>query len=131
MEGRVETQEGYERLSVWQNAMTLVDGLYDVSEHWPSSETFGLVLQARRAAVSVPANIAEGHGRSGPREYLHHLSIANGSLCEVQTLLRIAHRRRFVSDDELTRLLRATTEVSRPLKGLIRKLRETAKASPH
>ena len=70
----------YRDLRVWQRAMDLFDALYEVSETWPKRELFGMTDQLRRAALSVPANIAEGQGRRGPKEFLHHLSIAKGSL---------------------------------------------------
>ncbi|HEX5499444.1 MAG TPA: four helix bundle protein, partial [Thermomicrobiales bacterium] len=85
----MDAGDGYVNLLVWQRAMDLVDVVYDATATWPRDELFGLVSQARRAAVSVPSNIAEGRGRIGPAEYVHHLSIAHGSLCEIETLLRI------------------------------------------
>ena len=116
-------EESYENLIVWQKAMDLVDGVYDATERWPKDELFGVTGQVRRAVVSVPANIAEGKGRSGPREFAHHLSIAHGSLCEVETLLKIGRRRRFTDDPTLQPLLEQAAEVGRLLNGLIRRLR--------
>ncbi len=118
----VEHGESYENLVVWQRSMDLVDGVYDATECWPKREVFGVVGQIRRAVISVPSNIAEGHGRSGPREFLHHLSIAHGSLCEVETLLKIGRRRRFIDDATAQPLLQLVVDVRRPLKGLIRRL---------
>ncbi|HET8626374.1 MAG TPA: four helix bundle protein, partial [Thermomicrobiales bacterium] len=74
---------GYRELIAWQKAMDLVEHVYVATGAWPSEERFGLVQQVRRAAVSVPANVAEGHGRTGSKEYLHHLSLAVGSLHEL------------------------------------------------
>ena len=74
--------KSYRDLLVWQKAMDLVEESYSVASQLPKTETFGLVSQIQRAAVSVPANIAEGHGRQHLGDYLHHLSIANGSLME-------------------------------------------------
>ena len=65
-------------LIVWQKAMDLRVAVYEATRSWPREEALGLTAQARRAAVSVPANIDEGHGRTGAREFLHHLSIAHG-----------------------------------------------------
>ena len=115
-------EDSYENLVVWQRAMDLVDGVYDATDGWPKREVFGVVGQVRRAVVSVPTNIAEGQGRSGTREFLHHLSIAHGSLCEVETLLKIGRRRRFIDDATLQPLLQLVVDVRRPLKGLIRRL---------
>lgn len=89
----------YEELVVWKKAMELVDAIYDSTENWPRSETYRMTDQIRRAVVSIPANIAEGHGRTGKNEFLHHLSIAYGSLMEVETFLTIATRRKFVSTE--------------------------------
>jgi four helix bundle protein len=77
-------------LIVWQEAMRLTTECYRLAQKLPPVERFGLAAQVRRAAVSIPANIAEGHGRKGRAEYLHHLSIAAGSLRELQTHLDIA-----------------------------------------
>jgi four helix bundle protein len=91
VERRTEgTIRGYRDLIAWQKAMALVKNVYEATRDWPSVEQFGLTSQVRRAVVSVPANIAEGQGRYGSRELLHHLSVAHGSLCEVETLMLIA-----------------------------------------
>ena len=115
-------QESYEQLIVWQKAMDLVDGVYDATESCPRREMFGMIGQIRRAVVSVPSNIAEGQGRTGAREFLHHLSIASGSLCEVETLLKIGQRRCFIDDATAEPLLRLTADVKRLAAGLIRRL---------
>ena len=114
---------GYRSLLVWQKAMDLVDAVYDVSETWPSQQRFRMTAQIQRAVVSIPANIAEGHGRTGSNEYAHHLSIAYGSLCETETLITVAQRRRYVDAVTEDRLLEAAAEVGRLLNGLIRSLR--------
>jgi len=102
--------------------MELVDAIYRVSSTWPGDERFGLTSQIRRAAVSIAANIAEGQGRNGRREFLHHLGIANGSLCEVETMIRIGTRPGYQHrEDELT-ILTLSREVSRLINGLIRSL---------
>ena len=115
-------QESYEQLIVWQKAMDLVDGVYDATETWPKREIFGMTGQIRRAVVSVPSNIAEGQGRTGTREFLHHLSIASGSLCEVETLLKIGRRRRFLDEATAEPLLLLAADVKRLAAGLIRRL---------
>lgn len=103
--------------------MDLVDGVYEASGRWPRDELFGLINQVRRAAVSIPANIAEGKGRSGTGEFLHHLSIAHGSLCEVETHLLIAGRRRYTKQATLDALLDLLAEVGRLIRGLIKRFR--------
>lgn len=109
-------------LLVWQKAMDLVVECYRVSAHFPKQEQFGLTSQLRRAAVSVPANIAEGHGRSSTKAYLNHLSIACGSLKELETHLLIAHRLDYVTGDDIASALALSTEVGRMLTGLRKSL---------
>jgi four helix bundle protein len=107
----------------WQRAIDLADAVYAATKTWPADERFGLTMQVRRAAISVMANIAEGHGRSGPREFHHHCSIADGSLSEVEAHLLFAHRLQFVDDAILDRLTQQIEDTRRPLRGLIRNLR--------
>ncbi len=114
--------ESYRNLVAWQRAMDLVENIYRVTSDWPKEEIYGLTSQVRRAAVSVPANIAEGQGRVGSRELSHHLSIANGSLCEVETLLLIAQRLGHIGALTGEELLAQTTQVARPLGGLMKRL---------
>jgi len=87
-----ERVRSFKDLRVWQQAMILVDACYAMTRRFPSDERFGLVSQIRRAAVSVPTNIAEGHGRTGVGEYLRFLSVTRGSLRELETLLLISGR---------------------------------------
>ena len=119
----------YRDLIVWKRSMDLVDIVYRSSATWPASETYGLSSQARRAAVSIPANIAEGLGRNGRREYAHHLGIAYGSLCEVETLMIVALRQNYVSEDALQRLLGCSAEVGKLTNGLLRSLNQPRHAS--
>jgi len=77
-------------LVVWQRSMAFVRRIYQVTEGFPSHERYGLVSQLRRAAVSIPTNIAEGHGRRTEGVFAHHLDIALGSIAEVDTLLQMA-----------------------------------------
>ena len=117
---------GHRDLVVWQKAMDLVIECYRISDRFPRSEDFGLRLQLRRASVSVPANIAEGRGRTGVGEYLHHLSIAHGSLKELETHLEISRRLGYLTPEVLADVQGRLDEVGRLLGGLIRKLRATA-----
>src|SRR4051812_16278340 len=82
----------YRDFLVWQKGIDLVESIYVATENWPKTEIYALTGQIRRAAISVPSNIAEGQGRAGTKEYLHHLSIARGSLFEVETQLILAQR---------------------------------------
>jgi four helix bundle protein len=104
--------------------MDLVSAVYETTRTWPRDELYGLTNQIRRAAVSVPSNLAEGQGRNGDREFLQHLSIAHGSLREVETQLRIAARLGYLDQATLERLLSLCEQTGRPLRGLILRLRE-------
>ncbi len=90
----------YQKLVVWQKAMTLVTDVYQAASALPGHERFGLAQQLRRAAVSIPSNIAEGAGRHSDREFARFLGIAKGSLQEVETQLLIAARLNYLSDIE-------------------------------
>jgi four helix bundle protein len=102
--------------------MDLVVEAYRIAELLPAEERFGLVAQIRRAATSIPANIAEGHGRLLRGEYLHHLSMSRGSLTELETLFAISERLRYVTRDELATSLELCDFVSRMLTRLRRRL---------
>jgi four helix bundle protein len=108
----------YRDLLVWRKAMDFVEAIYAMSRAWPKEETYGLTGQIRRAAVSVPSNIAEGQGRISTKEFIHHLSIARGSLLEVETQLLLAERLGYLEDATCTDLLQSSAEVSRLLSGL-------------
>lgn len=114
---------GYRDLIVWQDAMDLVVAIYGTTATFPKAERYSLVDQLRRAAISVPSNIAEGHGRSRTGDYLRHLSIAAGSLSELETQIQIARRLEYITEDEQQRLLDSCTAIARMLAGLIRSLR--------
>jgi len=98
--------------------MDLVEAVYRVSATFPRTEIYGLTGQIRRAAVSVPSNIAEGHTRESTREYLNHLSIAQASLAEVGTQLEIAKRLGYVSSGDLVPLFDQATVLGRQLYAL-------------
>ena len=92
MENGESPKRPHERLDVWRDSMDLVEMIYRLSDGFPRSERFGLTPQLRRAAISVPSNIAEGAARRSTAEYLRFLSIARGSLSEASTQLQIARR---------------------------------------
>ena len=121
---------GYRVLVAWQRAIDLVERVYRVTADWPGSEIYGLTNQVRRAAVSVPANIAEGQGRSSPKEFAHHLSIAYGSLCEVETHLLIAQRLTYINEATFDGMIDQTSNVAKPLRGLIRSLQKPSTHDP-
>jgi four helix bundle protein len=112
----------YGELIAWQKAMDFATAIYRATGGFPDAERFGLTNQMRRAAVSVPSNIAEGQGRGTTKDFLHFLYIARGSLQEVETQTLLAHRLGFLSADEQSALANLSSEVSRILGGLIRSL---------
>ena len=111
--------QNYRQLHVWNKAMQLTDAVYDLIETLPKSEIFALSAQLRRAVVSVPSNIAEGSGRSSDREFKQFLSVAKGSVYEVETQLLICVRRRYLTQADAKRALLLCDEVSRMLTALI------------
>lgn len=113
-------------LEVWRTAMDLVTSIYRLSTRFPKDEMYGLTSQLRRAAVSVPSNIAEGKGRSSDRELIQFLCHARGSLFEVETQLEIAERLTYVTKEESDPLRREATRVAQMLNGLIRSVRPPA-----
>ena len=114
----------YQDLTVWQKAMELVTKIYQVSNKFPRDEVFALTSQLRRAAISVPSNIAEGQGRSSRKEFIYFLGNAKGSLSEAETQILIARNLSYVSDEDLNTLLELSAEVGRILNGLLTSLRE-------
>src|SRR5947207_6169037 len=92
----------FRELRVWEGGMDLVEAVYRLSEGFPRTEVYGLTSQVRRAAVSVPSNIAEGHTRASTKEYLNHLSMAQASLAEMETQLEIAQRLNYIASSDLS-----------------------------
>ena len=114
-------------LRVWHEAQELVAATYALTARLPPRERFGLASQMERAVVSVAANIAEGHGRKHTREYLHHLSIANGSLSELEAEVALCCRLGYINDHGATAVLQGASNVGRMLAGLVAKLRIRAR----
>ncbi|MFI5264901.1 MAG: four helix bundle protein [Candidatus Kapaibacterium sp.] len=114
--------ETYRQLKVWVEAMDLVEDIYMLTKNLPSDELYGLRSQIRRAVVSIPSNIAEGHGRRGNKEFLHHLSIAKGSLSELETQLILCARLSYISREDLKPVWDRAQTVSKMLSGLIKAL---------
>ena len=115
----------YKDLIAWQKGMDLVEAVYRVSRVFPPDERYGLVAQVRRAAVSVPSNIAEGYSRRTRTDYLRFLDIARGSANEVETQLLVATRLSFVDTEHAKETLELTAEVQRVLKGLVNSLKSS------
>ena len=115
--------ESFMELKVWQAAMELASSVYTVTKSFPTSERFGLTAQVRRAAVSVPSNIAEGHRRTKPA-YLNHLQIALGSLAEVETQLLLALRLGMCRKEHVEALQAEIDQVGKMLHALRRALQD-------
>jgi four helix bundle protein len=111
-------------LEVWQKSLDLVDRVYDLCLEMPAAEKYGITSQIQRAAVSVPANIAEGFARDSTKDLLRHLSIARGSLAEVRTFLIIIKRRNFVAEMSIAMADEFASQTARLLTGLQRSLRQ-------
>lgn len=109
----------YSDLIVWGKAINLVEKIYEYTKKFPNEEKFSLIDQIRRAAISIPSNIAEGHGRKATKAYLNHLSIAFGSLMEVETQIIIANRLQYIQKEQLKEILNITNEISKMLNSLI------------
>ena len=111
--------QNYKQLHVWNKAMILTDAVYNLIDKLPKSELFALSSQLRRAVVSIPSNIAEGSGRASDREFKQFLSIAKGSVYEVETQLLICMRRNYLSPTDTKTALKLCDEVSRMITALI------------
>ena len=114
----------YRELFAWQKSMDLVVACHEIARTLPATERFGLGAQLRRSAVSIPANMAEGYGRVHRAEYVHHVSIARGSLKETETHLIIAFRLGYISHEQLSRAESLADEVGRLTTRLLESLQK-------
>lgn len=112
----------YRDLIAWQKAMDLVDLTYRITRSFPKEELYGLTSQMRRAAVSIPSNIAEGQGRRTNGEFRQALSVAHGSIRELETQVMVARRQGFLGTDGESSLLQLAAEVGRLTQGLLNSL---------
>jgi len=113
----------YKNLGAWQNADELTFQIYQVTRDFPAQETYGITSQLRRAAYSVPANIAEGLGRESNADYLRFLSIARGSLAETEYFLHLAKRLDYLSEPNWKQLTKAVNYTFAALAGLMKSVR--------
>ena len=116
-------QRQFENLKVWQMGMDLVKKIYTVTKEFPKDEQYGLVSQLRRAAVSIPVNIAEGKGRYHKKEFIQFLFVARGSAYEVMTLLQAAQMLEYLSSKETEALLDMSGQITAMINGLIQSVR--------
>ena len=112
----------YKELQVWQKAMDLVVEIYKISKLLPKEEVYGISDQLRRSAVSIPSNIAEGQSRNSAKEFIQFLSIARGSLAELETQLLICIKVNMLSEDNIADAQNIITEIGNMIKGLMNKL---------
>ena len=112
----------YRDLIAWQRATDLVESIYQLTENFPKREVYSLTDQIRRAAVSVPSNIAEGQAHHSHPEFIHHLRHARGSLAEIETQIQIALRLKYLSESGTTSFLREADELGRILSRLTNSL---------
>ncbi len=116
----------YKDLVAWRKAMELVTEIYKATQKFPKEELYGITSQLRRAAVSVPSNIAEGQARLSAKDFRKFLSQARGSLVEIETQLIICQMLKMLSTEESERLLSRTSEVGRILNGLLSSIKTIA-----
>ena len=120
----------FKDLIVWQEAMNLVEMIYKMTRHFPKEELFGLTSQMRRAAISIPSNIAEGNGRKTRPDYLHFLTIAHGSLTELETHILIAERIELATNEMIQPILMKVETVGKSLNGLRKSLKPSNPQPP-
>ena len=111
--------QSYRDLVAWQKSMDLVIEIYSSTQSFPRAETYGLISQLRRAGVSIPSNIAEGHDRLSTGEFKQFLGHARGSLVEVETQILISQRLGYLEPGQSSNLLKRTTEIAKILNGLL------------
>jgi four helix bundle protein len=116
----------YRDLRVWQDAMALAECCYRLTRQFPRDELFGLTSQIRRAAGSIPANIAEGHGRENTGSFVQHLRISQGSLKEMETHLLLADRVGILPEQDLQPVLAQCESLGKMIRALIRSLQDKA-----
>lgn len=112
----------YRDLDVWNEAMAFCERIYEVTKDFPREEMFGLTSQMRRAAVSIPSNIAEGYGREQTKSFIQYLRISQGSLKELETQVLLATRLDYMSQKSSQELLLTTTKIGKMLRAFIRSL---------
>jgi four helix bundle protein len=115
----------YRDLEVWKKSISLTKSAYKLTEDLPSTERFGLSSQMQRAAVSVAANIAEGNGRMHRGDYIYHLSMAKGSLCELETLMILSVELGYLSRVQVREAWKQSDEVGKMLATMIIKLKKS------
>ncbi len=119
--------KNFRGLKVWQLGMQLAEDIYHLSQQFPKHEVYGLGSQIQRAAVSIPANIAEGHAIGSTKDFARFLGIAQGSLAELETHLMLAERMKYGNPIEIQSILGRCSEEARMLRGLRKSVRSRIK----
>ena len=114
----------YKKLGVWQESITLVTEIYELTDNFPDKEKFNLINQLNRAAVSLPSNIAEGAGRLTEKDFVKFLGYANGSGYEVETQLIIAYNLQYITNEQKDEILNKLTIIQRKIYRLIKSLQK-------
>jgi four helix bundle protein len=123
MESRPDKSRSYRDLNVWKLSIELVKDIYQVTTKFPSVEIYGLTNQLRRAAISIPSNIAEGQGRNSFKEFKQFLAIALGSLAELETQLIISHEIGYLNQEDFSKLSASLDDIRKMLKALANSLK--------
>ena len=123
LRNKVTAIKTFRDLIVWQKSISFVTEIYKMTNVFPKEEQFSLTSQLRRAAISIPSNIAEGFGRHTRKEYIRFLQIAIGSTFELQTQIEIAKNLNFISQENFSRVFELSREIERMLSSLITKLK--------
>ena len=114
--------DSYQQLTVWQKAMDLTTSVYELTASFPKEERYSLVDQMRRAAISIPSNIAEGKGRKSQNDFKHFLSIARGSVNELETQILLSERLSYTDKEKSDKIIGLADEVGKMINGLINSL---------
>ena len=117
----------YKELTIWTKSMDLAQLIYSITTNFPEDERFGIISQIRRAAISIPSNIAEGHARYSNKEFIHFLKIALGSNAELETQIILSHRLNYIDDVSQVQILKETKELSKMIISLIKYLNKDNK----
>jgi four helix bundle protein len=114
----------FRELRAWQLGMDLTEKVYLLTDSFPKSEIYGLTSQMRRCAVSIPSNLAEGHGRASGKEFLQFIAVAYGSICELETQILLSHRLKYIEIDDFDKISPLLIETSKTIRGLQKAIRE-------
>ncbi|MCL5036603.1 MAG: four helix bundle protein [Chloroflexi bacterium] len=116
-------QGRHKDLEVWKKSINFVVKIYEITGRFPENEKYGIIAQLRRAAVSIPSNIAEGAARKTRAEYIQFLYIARGSINEIDTQIEIVKRLNYINEEKYTEVINLLDEISRLVNGLIKSLK--------